>query len=401
MGDRDAAVGVDTDTRTDTGTGASLPDVAVVTMRGGATPQNATYLLLNVLSELTAVSLVTVALSDSSEIHGEYDVTELSRGAKADSLLGTMFLFVVNQFRMCRAIWRLDAPVVYFFGGGAYVLPVAFAKVTGKTILVQPRGDVPLTLQLEWEESYPDVLARVLAALVRALEFLSYSLADRVVTYTESMAEELGLDRFEEKLYPRGTRYIAVEDGFAPAVPFEERDRRVGMVGRLAVEKGIEELTGAVARLPDDITFRFVGDGDRRAWVESRLADEIDAGRVELAGWVDHGQIPAHLNELRLLVLASEPTEGLPTVIQEAFACGTPVYAPPVSGIPDVVLEGETGFLMTDRDPDRVAADIEGILDREDLAEMSANCREFAVENYSFEASVARFRALLAGLAGT
>jgi len=380
-----------------TDTDRDLPEVAVVTMRSGATPQNATYLLLNVLSELTAVSLVTVTLSENSKIHGEYDVTEISPGSKGSGLLRTALRFIQNQLRICREIWTLGTPVVYFFGGTAYSLPVVFAKLVGKTVVVQPRGDVPLTLQLEWEQRHPDIVAEVLSKVVRALEFVSLTLADRVVTYTESMARELDLDRFEHKLYPHGTRYIAVDE-FTPQTPFTERDRRVGMIGRLDVEKGIEELTEAVARLPDDIAFRFVGDGRRREWIERRLSEAIGTGRVELTGWVDHDEIPVHLNDIRLLVLASEPTEGLPTVIQEAFACGTPVYATPVSGIPDVVIEEETGFLMDDRSPERIATEIEAIFDRDDLPEISDNCREFAVDNYSFEASVERYRRLLSGL---
>jgi len=371
-----------------------LPRVVVVTMRGSAKPQNATYHLLNVLSELTTVSLVTVLLSEHSNIRGEYDVTEISEGSKGDTFFQTALLFVWNQLLICRSIRRREARVVYFFGGAAYTVPVLFARLVGKTVVVQPRGDVPLTLQLEWEDRYPTVIARALASTVRALEFVTFALADRVVTYTESMAEELGLEWFDHKVYPHGTRYIAIDE-FEPTVPYEQRERRVGMIGRLDVEKGIEELTEAVTYLPEDVGFVFVGDGDRREWVERELAEEIDSGQVELAGWVDHDEIPGHLNRLKLLVLASEPTEGLPTAIQEAFACGTPVYTPPVSAIPDVVVDGETGFLMDDRRPERIAADIAEILDRDDLSEISDNCRQFAVDTYSFDASVERFRTLL------
>jgi glycosyltransferase involved in cell wall biosynthesis len=376
---------------------AEFPDVTIVTVRSEPKPQNATYHLLNVLSALTAVSLVTVTLSSESDIHGEYDVTEIATGSKAGSLVGTAVVFVRNQLRICQEILAGDARIVYFFGGTAYLVPVLFAKLVGKTVIVQPRGDVPLTLQLEWSQEYPDTVARLLAVLVRALEFLSLGAADRVVTYTEAMARELGLDRYEEKLYTDGTRYIAVKE-FEPSVPYAERPRRVGMIGRLDVEKGIEGITEAVEMLPEDIEFVFVGDGDRRDWIGQRLADDIESGRVELPGQVPHDEVPRYLNQLRLLVLASQPTEGLPTVIQEAFACGTPIYATPVSGVPDVVIEGETGFLMTDRSPENVAGGIERILDREDLPEISRNCREFAVENYSFEASVERFRTLLSDL---
>jgi glycosyltransferase involved in cell wall biosynthesis len=377
---------------------ADFPNISVVTMRSGARPQNATFRLMNVLSELTAVSLITVELSDDSKIHDQYDVTEISQGAKAETLLDTALFFIYNQIRLCREILQRDAPVIYFFGGTAYTLPIVFTKVIGKTAVVQPRGDVPLTLQLEWEEEYPDVVARSLTKVIQAMEFCSLWFADRIVTYTESMAMELGLTRFQDKLYPHGTRYISLCEEFKPRTPFRERDQRMGMIGRLDVEKGIEELTEAITHLSDDICFRFVGDGSKREWIERQLHEEINDGRVELTGWVDHDEIPRHLNDFRLLVLASEPTEGLPTVIQEAFACGTPVYTTPVSGIPDVVIEGKTGFLMDDRRPEQIASDIESILNRDDLAELSDNCREFAVDNYSFQASVENFQRLLSSL---
>jgi glycosyltransferase involved in cell wall biosynthesis len=73
--------------------------------------------------------------------------------------------------------------------------------------------------------------------------------------------------------------------------------------------------------------------------------------------------------------MPSEPTEGLPTVILEAMTCGTPAYATPVSGVPDVVRERRTGFLMSSRDPDGIAADIEAILDREDLETSDGDVR--------------------------
>jgi glycosyltransferase involved in cell wall biosynthesis len=371
-----------------------VPGVCVVTPRGGKTPQNATYLLLDVLSELTEVSLVTVELSAESEIHGDYNVTEISQGSMGNNLLSTMFLFILNQIRMCKQMWSTDRQVIYFFGGLAYIVPVLFSKVIGKTVIVQPRGDVPLTLRLAWEEKYPSPLARFLASIVRLLEFLTARVSDRIVTYTPAMAEELGLDRFEEKLYADGTRYIEVEN-FVPMTPYVHRDRRVGIVGRLDLEKGVQDIAEAIQLTSEETEFLFVGDGELKGWLENELEEEIQDDRVQITGWVNHDQIPKYLNEIKLLVLASEPTEGLPTVIQEAFACGTPVYATPVSGIPDIVEENKTGFLMTDKNSEQIAVDIDRILNRNDLQEISENCRELAVDKYSFEASVERFEALL------
>jgi glycosyltransferase involved in cell wall biosynthesis len=110
--------------------------------------------------------------------------------------------------------------------------------------------------------------------------------------------------------------------------------------------------------------------------------------------------VPDRLDDLRLLVMPSDATEGLPTTIIEALACGTPVYATPVAGIPDVVRDGETGFLMRETEADAIADGIEEILRRENLPTVSRNGRELVEATYSFEAAVDRYEAILSGVTG-
>jgi len=377
---------------------ATPANVCVVTHPLGAAGENATRTLLEILSAVTTVSLVTAYLPAESDIRADHEVTEVSeKGAAQSTVLLAAVRFLRNQLRMCRAISRRDEQVILFFGATAYILPVLWAKLLGRTVLLQPRGDVPLTLRLGWETRLPSPVAALLAGAVRLIERLGYRSADRVVTYTPAMASELGLDRYAGTLYTEGARYVDT-DRFSPETAYERRDRVVGFLGRLDEEKGIRELAAVARQLPEDITFRFIGDGPLRDWLERELETDGETGQVEMTGWVDHEDVPDQLNDLRLLVLPSEPTEGLPTVILESMACGTPVYATPVSGVPDVVRAGETGFLMESREPERIAADIESILDREDLTETSERARTLAVEEFSFEAAVGRYRELLDGL---
>jgi glycosyltransferase involved in cell wall biosynthesis len=382
-----------------TGGGDSeLPGVCVVTHPLGSAGENATRTLLEILAAVSTASLVTANLPADSAIRDRHEVIELTeKGAGQSNALLAAIRFVANQLRMCATIARREEEVVLFFGATAYLLPVAWARLLGRTVVLQPRGDVPLTLRLSWERRMPAVLARALAGSVWALERLGYRLADAIVTYTPAMASELGLEGFGETLHPTGARYVDT-DRFAPHTPFEERDRVVGFLGRIDEEKGIRTLAAVAEALPADVTFRFVGDGDLLPWLREELAEEIEAGRVELAGWVDHDEVPAELDRLRLLVMPSSPTEGLPTTILEALACGTPVYATPVSGVPDVVDEGTTGFLMDDTDPGEIRGDVVDILDREDLADVSANARELIEAEYSFEAATARYEAILGAL---
>jgi glycosyltransferase involved in cell wall biosynthesis len=379
-------------------TGTGLSDVCVVTHPLGAAGENATRTLLEILSAVTAVSLVTAYLPEDSEIRADHEVMEVSeRGAAQSTILLAAVRFLRNQLRMCRVLYRRDEQVVIFFGATAYLIPVLWARLLGRTVLLEPRGDVPLTLRLGWEQRMPSPVAALLAGTVRVIEHLGYLSADGIVTYTPAMATELGLDRYSGKLYSEGARYVDTER-FSPVSTYEDRDCVVGFLGRLDEEKGIRELAAVARQLPEDITFRFIGDGPLRDWLEGELETDGETGQVEMTGWADHEDVPDQLNDLRLLVLPSEPTEGLPTVILESMACGTPVYATPVSGVPDVVRAGETGFLMEIREPERIAADIESILDREDLTETSERARRLAVEEFSFEAAVERYRELLDGL---
>jgi glycosyltransferase involved in cell wall biosynthesis len=377
-----------------------VDDICVVTHPLSPAGENATRTFLDILAAVGSVSLVTANLPADSPVRDRHEVLEVSDRDEGDAIPVAAVRFALNQLRMARVLARREEETTVFYGATAYLLPILVARLAGKTVLLEPRGDVPLTLRLYWERRVPTAVARALAGLLRGLEWIGYALADGIVTYTPAMAEELGLDAFEHKLYPHGARYVDV-DRFAPTTPFEDRDRVVGFLGRLDEEKGIRTLAEVAERLPDEVRFRFVGGGDLEPWLRGELAEEIAADRVEVAGWVDHANVPEELDRFRLLVMPSQPTEGLPTVILEALACGTPVYASPVSGVPDVVRHGETGFLMDEPEAGPIARDVESILERADLPTISRNGRQLIEAEYSFEAAVDRYRAILEAVGST
>lgn len=367
-------------------------DVCVVTQPLGESDTTATGELLDILSAITSVSLVTIALADD-RLREEYEVVEVSDRGFPASISRAAWDFGWNQLRLARVLWRRDEEVVLFFGAVAYVLPIVVARLSGKVVIVEPRADVPLALRVRWERRVPSAVARLLAGLVAGFEAVGYRAAHAIVTYTPEMATELGLDRYEHKLHPHGARFIDLET-FAPLVPFDEREIVVGYLGRLDEEKGIRSFANAVSLLPDSVTVRIVGGGPLEEWLEEELAAEVEAGRVELVGWVDHDRVPDDLSQMRLLVLPSHATEGLPTTILEAFACGTPVLATPVSGVPSVVSPGKTGAFLDGRDPETIATAVAEVLG-EPLEDMSDRCRALVEREYDFEAAVDRYRQIL------
>lgn len=368
-------------------------EVCVVTQPLGSRDTTATQQLLDVLSALTSVSLITMALSDNA-VSDEYEIIELSGRNTPDSIPVAAVYFILNQIRMSRTLWHREEEIILFFGPIAYVLPIIVARLAGKTVVLEPRANVPLALRVRWEQRVPRHVARVLAGCMWLLERIGYRLAHAIITYTPTMATELDLDRYDHKLYTNGARFVDTDE-FTPRVPYEQRDSVVGYLGRLDEEKGIRTLAAVAKTLPDDVTFRFVGGGQLSDWLTEELEKEIEAGSVEVEGWVDHSRVPAELSQFQLLVLPSPAAEGLPTVILEALACGTPAYATPVSGVPDIVREGETGFLLNNPRPEAIVSGLDEILDRADLAEISANGRELIESEYSFDGAVDRYDRIL------
>jgi len=147
-----------------------------------------------------------------------------------------------------------------------------------------------------------------------------------------------------------GARFPAA----APPAPTGERFH-IGTVGRMVPIKGLDlflEVAAAVRRQTAAVRFSILGDGplrDELAQQAARLGIgdcvEFVAPRPGPFGY--YGSLDLYLN--------TSVHEGLPLSVVEAMACGKPVIAAAVGGIPEIVVHGEHGFLVEGRDPGRFA----------------------------------------------
>lgn len=149
---------------------------------------------------------------------------------------------------------------------------------------------------------------------------------------------------------------------------------RLVSIGRFAEQKGQLVLVAALARLRAngmDVSLRLVGDGELRPVLEKAITEAGLQDRITLTGWLDEEGVRAELQAATALVMPSF-AEGLPMVIMEAMACARPVIATYVAGIPELVLPGETGWLVPAGDDQALAAAIEAlsVTSVEELREM-------------------------------
>ncbi len=119
---------------------------------------------------------------------------------------------------------------------------------------------------------------------------------------------------------------------------------KVLFIGRLDWQKGFDALQAAVAGLQDRVVVRVAG-----ASIVGGTKTKPSTSNIELLGWVTPGQVDAQLSAADLLVIPSR-WEGLPLTALEAMRAGVPVVASNVGGLPEVVVDGVTGRIVSPND---------------------------------------------------
>lgn len=197
---------------------------------------------------------------------------------------------------------------------------------------------------------------------------------------------------------------------FAPAPPAppahdEPRALVVGTVKTLAPKYGIDTLIRAyallaadrelAAALPRGMRLRLVGGGEQRAELEALVRPLGLQDQVEFAGATPHAQVPRWLHGFDIYAAASRlDSESFGVAVIEASACGLPVVVTRVGGLPEVVLEGETGLVVEREDPPALAAALKRLaLDPALRRRLGARGREHVAGLYEWTACVQRMAA--------
>lgn len=224
----------------------------------------------------------------------------------------------------------------------------------------------------------------LLERFVLTCERCAATVTDHIVTNANAIASDY-LSRGIGDPTQYTTIYSGIDlDRFYDADPASDiNDKKINllMVSRLAEGKGFDVLLDALERISNDrVTLYIVGDGPLHGWLEQEIEQRKLSDTVSLLGY--RSDIPSVTAACDVFVLPSY-REGTPRVITEAMASGLPVVATNIAGIPEQVVDGESGYLFPPGDDAALAAHLEKLIASREQCQAFAKAGRERVQRFS------------------
>lgn len=209
--------------------------------------------------------------------------------------------------------------------------------------------------------------------------FMKYQLIELGCTSEKLFIHSLGIDC--SKFY------------FTPRKKSSDGTVKLLTIARLVDKKGVEYAIRAIANIVDrsqniQLQYDVVGDGYLREELQNLIEQLNISTNITLLGWKKQQEVVEILNQSHALIVPSVTgkrgdQEGTPTVLMEGMAMGLPIVSTYHSGIPEVVEDGVTGFLVPERDVDALAEKLNYLIEHPEIwSEMGLAGRKFVEENY-------------------
>lgn len=315
----------------------------------------------------------------------------LQRGNRP--LIVSMLDFLLWQIGFMLALLKnikiIDAVIVFPISA---VIPILLSKITRKVVILYEAEDI---VSLHYESKASSMLKFGFLASFRGAMI---RLFDLIVVEAANIVRFLGLHNHASKVcvVPQSvdtTRYRVMK-------PLSMRENLVGYIGLMDNRKGALQFAEAVrliVAMRDDVKFILIGRGPLSNIIRRKLSEYVDS-RVILTEFVPEELYPDLLNQLKLYVLPTL-SEGLPNAALEAMACGTPVLATGVGGLPDIIKDGDTSFILSSRSPEHIACKILQALSSPDLERISTNARRLIEEKHAYYVARNRYKQLITRIA--
>ena len=247
---------------------------------------------------------------------------------------------------------------------------------------------------------------RVNFPLRSKLSYLKYNLfLERIITVSTSIQQTLiqhGVDSDRIEVIYEGVDVSWIDQIEASSLFSGGAGLIVGTVAHLSPEKGHGTLLEAAALLRSEfpeVTYAFVGDGPLKGELIDKATELGIRDRVVFTGFRNDSE--ALMKEFDVFCLASD-SEGLSSAILAAMATPLPVVATSVGGIPELVVDGETGFLSQAGDSESLAARLRPLLLSEELrSKLKQAGRQRVEQHFTLEKKLNETELLYLGLRGS
>jgi len=286
---------------------------------------------------------------------------------------------------------------IVFYDVGEYrnLIAILMGKLLGKTTLVYHHGGNKF---LEAKILYRNGAQRLIPYVQECMLRLCYRIVDYVLCQSHTIVEFGGLQAYRKKLL--FLKHFVDIDRFVPGTSPTSKQNLIGYFGNLAPKKGIlnvVESMPVILKEHENVQLILAGTGE----VKPALLDLVErkglGNSVKFLPWIPDESYPERLRGLKFFILPSAE-EGVPATVLEAMASGVIPIVTPVGGIPDIVSDGETGFVMPDSRPSSIAAGVIRAVRNSNLDQISKTCVEFVRNEYSLQAVVQNYREILASI---
>lgn len=152
-------------------------------------------------------------------------------------------------------------------------------------------------------------------------------------------------------------------------------------LGRLSKEKGILNLIEAIDDIPD-AKLLIAGDGPERERIEAYISEHKLDGRITLLGYQNQDSIHKYITNSRFVVIPSICNENCPYSVLEAMEIGKPIVASRIGGIPELIADGENGYLYKADDINELKEKLTLLLDDDEKVNSFAQKSRELYESY-------------------
>lgn len=313
------------------------------------------------------------------------------------------FKYLGVQLKICANMSKVSghiSAVIFFTGSTWFTIPVLWARVLRKRVALAVVSSEPDILRLTYDKAFFGKGGYVFYTIGKMLEAINCTMAHRIVLASGKLIEGFGLERYRKKVTVASTLYI--NERFKPDKSLAQRDSVVGYMGRLSAEKGSIELARAIPLVlskRNKARFLIAGDGYLKSAMQDELRTAGCLDKVDFIGGVMREAVPEYLNRMKFHVIASH-TEAFPAANLEAMACGAIAIATSVGGLPDMIEDGRTGFLLSGNSPQAIADKVIEVWEHPELEAIQKRAIAFVKDNFSYEKSVTKWKRILNELAG-